>query len=406
MKVEVLTTAAKTASLLAQREAVVQEAISLIGAATTEDNYESAECLGQVASAAVRRVRNASLANQVATLNREVQRTKAAYEAAEKALAVLETAPANATANLTAGKFYCLVKGDWQKGIPMLALGSDSKLADLARKELAQPASADGQVAMGDGWWDAAQAQQDADREAMQLRAATWYETALPSLGAGLQKAKVQKRLKEASEIERVLAIPAATDVQPGESLPRGKWIDVLPWADIEKDRNGGQWSRQGGAAVAQRKGGRAGLVLPIRVQGSFDLDIQFTAVGQGTMIVVIPVGKRNVNVVFASRNHGLTWVNGKDSRKSPFSRRDGTMITGGDYRVEIVVRVAGEDAAIVTKLNGEPCFQWKGKQSSLAGSPRADKKRPELRAWDSQIAFRRAAIRLVEGTATRLARQ
>ena len=43
-------------------------------------------------------------------------------------------------ANLTVGKYYCFQKGDWEKGLPMLALGQDETLKALPpRKSPASP---------------------------------------------------------------------------------------------------------------------------------------------------------------------------------------------------------------------------------------------------------------------------
>ena len=47
-------------------------------------------------------------------------------------LPVLEKQPGDPTANLAAGRYYCFVKGDWEMGIPMLALGSETALKELA----------------------------------------------------------------------------------------------------------------------------------------------------------------------------------------------------------------------------------------------------------------------------------
>ncbi len=235
MKVEVLTTAAKTANLPIQREAVVEEAMLLIGAAVARDDYETAERLGRVASGVARRVRNASLAKTVVTLNRDVLKVRAAFEAAKKALAVWEENPADPAANLTAGKFYCLVKDDWEKGISMLALGSDAKLAELARKELKGPTSVDERVALGDGWWALAQAGEGTEKDLMMVHAGLLYERARRHVD-GLLKAKLEKRLREIAGITAKRASGALRD--PG--APRGALILMTFEPDTIQQRQGG----------------------------------------------------------------------------------------------------------------------------------------------------------------------
>ncbi len=48
------------------------------------------------------------------------------------------------------GTFFCLLKGDWEKGLPMLAKGSDAALKKLAEQELAKPAEAPKESWLGD----------------------------------------------------------------------------------------------------------------------------------------------------------------------------------------------------------------------------------------------------------------
>lgn len=62
---------------------------------------------------------------------------RAAAAARYKAsLAALEAKPTDPVANVAVGKFYCLLKGQWSQGIPMLALGNDPTLSELAKAEL------------------------------------------------------------------------------------------------------------------------------------------------------------------------------------------------------------------------------------------------------------------------------
>jgi len=77
----------------------------------------------------------------------------AEFERAKQANTTLAKKPDDPEANFTAGKYLCLVKGDWDKGLPLLAKGSDAKLKELAQKELAGPKDAAEQAAVGDGWW-------------------------------------------------------------------------------------------------------------------------------------------------------------------------------------------------------------------------------------------------------------
>ena len=127
-------------------------------------------------------------------------RNLAAFEAAraeiEQSLAVLKASPADPAANLAAGRYFCLVEGDWAKGLPLLARGNDPVLQELAGREVTA-APAINPLAQGDGWWEASAREKDAERQQMRSHAATWYRRA-ESLG-GLERMKVSKRLSEAA---------------------------------------------------------------------------------------------------------------------------------------------------------------------------------------------------------------
>ena len=58
----------------------------------------------------------------------------------------LNTNPEDAEANFTVGRFYCLYKKDWPRGLPALARGSDAGLKALAVKELDPPKDVIGQT--------------------------------------------------------------------------------------------------------------------------------------------------------------------------------------------------------------------------------------------------------------------
>lgn len=123
------------------------------------------------------------------------------------ALLELKKSPDDPAANLTAGEYFCLVKGDWMIGAPMLAKGSDNKMKALALLDLAATRAAasggtaghDAEVA-GDAWWDSATHEAtSAWKTAQHDRATYWYQKALPDAG-GLVKIRIQKRLKATPE--------------------------------------------------------------------------------------------------------------------------------------------------------------------------------------------------------------
>jgi WD40 repeat protein len=107
----------------------------------------------------------------------------------------LKTAPADAQASLEVGKYYALVRGDWERGLPLLARGADAGLRDAARRDLSRPAEPARQIALAEAWRRLAQGSPRA-RAAVLLRAASWYQQASLDL-EGAEQERVEGRLKE-----------------------------------------------------------------------------------------------------------------------------------------------------------------------------------------------------------------
>jgi hypothetical protein len=128
---------------------------------------------------------------------REVEELRAARERLTPALEKLKTAPDDPAANLAVGRYTALLRGDWERGLPLLAKGDDAKLAALAKAALAGPADANARAKLADGWWDLAQAESGLAKTILAERAADDYQLALPGL-TGLERVLAEKRMAEA----------------------------------------------------------------------------------------------------------------------------------------------------------------------------------------------------------------
>lgn len=121
-------------------------------------------------------------------------------------LARLKQTPSDPAANLSAGRYLCFVKNEWDGGLRMLALSTDPVLKKLAAAELAPPPTADDTVRAADGWWDFAARQSDPRaRAAITAHAATLYARALPDL-TGLRKTQVEQRIADAAKVAATAA--------------------------------------------------------------------------------------------------------------------------------------------------------------------------------------------------------
>jgi hypothetical protein len=116
-------------------------------------------------------------------------------EAAAAALQMIED-PTNKDANLKVGRHLCLVGGQWDAGLPMMAAGSDERLAKVAEMELQKPSGAMQEMELGDLWYDIAIKTNSSLKEPMFARTRLWYKAALANL-PDASKRKVEQRLDE-----------------------------------------------------------------------------------------------------------------------------------------------------------------------------------------------------------------
>jgi len=139
---------------------------------------------------------DAARARAVREYSRLIERGRREFDRISPTLGMLEKSPDDADANLAAGRYYYWFKNDWPRGLPMLAIGSDPKLKDLANKDLARPGDPEALVAIGDGWWEFAEDQPSLQRTCLRSHACELYESALPSL-TSLRRAAVRNRIDE-----------------------------------------------------------------------------------------------------------------------------------------------------------------------------------------------------------------
>src|SRR5262249_41622240 len=138
----------------------------------------------------------------------------------------LEKNPDDAEANREMGKYLCLIKGQWARGLPLLAKGDDDALKGLAQKDLAKPADSKAQIALADAWFAYGESLKSGNTLAM-ARAYHWYGEALPGLEGGLTRARVLKQMEELakflpSQIITVRSADFAVETRRFETLHSG----------------------------------------------------------------------------------------------------------------------------------------------------------------------------------------
>ncbi len=239
MAAETLLGAAQQASMAAQRRAVAEAAASVIVRLAEADEYELAISVCEAARDGAHKAREFKLGAELAAQLPELRQMHQQSQAYREALVVMDDNPTEPAANLAAGQYLCFVKGNWDRGVAMLALGSDEPLKAVALMELRGAASADEQVAVGDAWWDVAEARQGDQRDALRLRAGFWYRQAEPEVAGGLVGLKIKQRLETIAKLDR--EIPAAP---PPPATPQTPPQAIAPFDEKTAKQHQAAWAK------------------------------------------------------------------------------------------------------------------------------------------------------------------
>lgn len=194
LKYAALATARLAATSPEQFSSFSEALLTLTDEAVAAQETDIAEKASTLALTLAKAAKSIPLVKRTEAKAKEIGELKTKLVHVSKAKAKLVTSPDDADANLTVGRFLCLVKGDWEAGWPHLAKGSDASLKLIAGKEMAAPKETADQVALADAWWDRAEKEASADKEGLKRRAAYWYGQAIPNL-TGLSKARAEKRM-------------------------------------------------------------------------------------------------------------------------------------------------------------------------------------------------------------------
>jgi hypothetical protein len=305
MKVEALSKAVKAAQTPALLKSLVEQILALVDELVDQDRFDEGLKLIQVASSRALRAHDNPLLKQVNQHKKEVEAIRKAFAEVQPLAERLGTQPDDAEANYRVGRYSAAVKNDWKKGLPMLAKGSDASWRKLAQQEQASPAAADGQLALADGWWEAAQSASDAEKNGLLLHAGTWYRKAQPTVAAGLVKARVEKRLADIDQLDPSSRTPEG---RRSAEFKLGKWVDILKRVDAARDGVSGQWKRTNDG-VAGTGPMYTRLMLPVAVDGGYDLQITFVPNPIrrfDRLIVILPIGAHGCAVYVARTSVGI----------------------------------------------------------------------------------------------------
>jgi hypothetical protein len=355
------------------------------------DRFPAAVELCEIGVACAKKSGDGDLLKQWTRRRDEVAAQAAEFANMKPVWERLQQQPLDPAANARAGKFYCFVKRDWERGLLMLALGDDEKLQALAEKDLRseEPAADE---ALADAWYDFGQEQQPA-KNAVLAYASLRYYRALPRL-EGVALRRVENRLRELA--------PATTH------FVKNEWTEILDLVQLPRDVVRDAWSREGLWVVATRKDKDfAAFTLPVAIAGSYDLRVRAT-VRSGPGFVEVGLGP--------DLNGALVGINAYDGALCAIARVDGKEMPESATKVPaialepnrshvllIAAEISQEIGSIVAAVDDKPIIRWRGPTSSLSISKDWPTDRLVISSYRTIVAIESVELRMRSGGAWRL---
>jgi hypothetical protein len=228
-KIGVLTMLGKTVRAPTAAQFALGTAQDLLDSALVNDDFEAAKELAQSAATIAAKSGDAAVTRQMRQRLAEIDQIKKEYIKAESARDTLQSKPDDPEANQIWGYYVGPIKGDFDRGLPCLAKGSEKSSANLARDDLAQPTDPKAQAALADGWLEFSNNEREPARVHLRSHAAQLYSQAVGKL-TGLEKKRVEDQLAR-------LGPPTKTSIIGGKNfikfLTDGSWtITWLPNAN------------------------------------------------------------------------------------------------------------------------------------------------------------------------------
>lgn len=199
LKLDTLEAAAKAPPTPQGKVEQIAAGLELTEACTNADRIVDGNRALGIAQSAARAIKDAGLTKQVNERKREIDKIAKAHLAVKNDLERLKTAPDDPAANLAVGKYLCLTRQKWDEGLKHLAAGGDDALAELGRRELANPSIPEEQFRLAEDWRKLAEQESGTLKAPLDERAKHWYRKAAPFL-AGDAKQTAEKHLALAGD--------------------------------------------------------------------------------------------------------------------------------------------------------------------------------------------------------------
>ena len=331
------------------------------------------------------------LASVVQQQSKLVEARRTSRDRAAAATDKLKVSPEDPSANLALGTYLCFTKGEWVRGLPHLAKGSDVGLKQLAALDLAGAKSDEVARRLADGWWDVAAKLPEASRAEPESRAATLYKTLLDR-STGLQRTVAERRVAEA----------AALAGQRSGTAAAGRAVDVLRMVDPERDAVQGKFAIINGDLVDQSKGQQR-IGIRYHPPKDYDLRIEFTRV-RGSGCVVQILNREGTPFIWVLESSPkFLYLKGSGASNGAQAKGPDPIKNGTRYTSVLQVR----EGRVKAFLNGQLVTEWKTDFQNVNGDvpfwALKDKASVGLGISDSGIVFHSATVIEVSGPGTKV---
>lgn len=202
---------------------------STVELAARDEQFEVTTKLVPLLLVSAGKLKDATQRKGFQTRHVELKQLQPQWAAVAKAKLTLMKSPEDEAANTNYGRYLCLTAGDWDKGLPLLARGTATKLTAVARLDVETRTTPEEQLALADAWWNLAQPESGIEKQQQLLRANDWYTAVAPEL-KGLLRTKTNQRMEsikkqypEAVELQaRTRSLRDGTLVLKGFGLSSG----------------------------------------------------------------------------------------------------------------------------------------------------------------------------------------
>ena len=386
---EVFLSMSKSAKAPAAHRDLVEQNLLIVHDLIAAGEFDAAERQLRAADLSMPKAKEPTLSKRVIDARSQINILKREAQLFSAAQSKLLEMPDDPDANFVAGRFLCCFKADWTRGLPLLVKGRDVAVAACAKSDLAKPVEAAAQATLAGQWWDASEKQTGRMRDAMQERAAHWYEAALPSL-TGLSKTVAEKRLEAAAKIGEAGSGPSLADSR--------KPINLITGASGQRDSITGRWSIENGEIVCPTDSW-ARFKFNHKLQtDEFDVIIEFTRHqgNQGFGIVVKPDGKA-IHFGLSALDNQFVSV-GDFKGVDPKNMKDARMGIGPNGKRQ-QARFQIRKNQLITWLDGKMVLRYKTDLSDLGPQDWGfNDASIGLVSWYNSITFHRVEFRDMSG--------